>query len=172
MNLGKTKVISQFTPETNILVAGVLSVTGDIVDNTDPTNPIVMDGVKTIKRSLTAGQIRGMAASHVSLLPAPGAGKAYQIIAACISFHYGGVSFDHTNSLRVGAVGAATYQIDAKDCFMTTASYFKTLPLINNSSAYVTNVVENAALEITSDSTASVGNSTADLYVTYRIITL
>jgi len=118
--------------------------------------------------SLSAAQIKTLNSVPVDAVAAPGANKAIEVVSASISFTWVGVAFDHAfPECGLKTDTAAANQAGGGD-FTLTASFFTRFTIFATNS---TTVVANKKLQISAaaDSTAS-GDSTAKIYIQYRII--
>ena len=134
-----------------------------------------IDGSKFIlntKISLSAAQIKTISTIPISVIPAPGAGKVIEIISAFLKFNYGTVTFDAgTNrslSLDTSTSSAIQYET-ANNILNRTSSTIKTF---DKGLSKPNVLVENQPIYVDGGSDSTVGDSTIDLYINYRIITL
>jgi len=133
-----------------------------------------IDGEKFIlhkKVSLSAAQIRTANSVPVSLISAPGAGKVIEVLSGSVNFQYGTVAFDSGSTafgLQINT--AATYQFAANGYLNGTSNVFA---LIGVTYSNTTQLVANEPLNfVLLGADATVGDSTMDIYINYRIITL
>ena len=123
------------------------------------------------KVSLTASQIRTANSVPVSLISAPGDGKVIEVLSASVNFQYGSVAFDSWSTafgLQINT--AATYQFTANGYLNGTSNVFA---LIGVNYSNTTKLVANEPLNfVLLGADATVGDSTMDIYINYRIITL
>ena len=167
-----TKKISDLTAKTTELQKLDLLNVSEWNGATYDTKSI--DGEKFIlstKVSLSAAQIKTANSVPVSLISAPGAGKAIEVISASVNFQYGSVAFDSgSTAFELKINTASTRQFIASGYLNGTSSVFA---LMGVNSAITTQLVANEPLNFAlSGADATVGDSTIDLYINYRIITL
>ena len=134
-----------------------------------------IDGSKFIlqtKVSLSAAQIKTISTIPISVIPAPGAGKVIEIISAFLKFNYGTVTFDAgaSRSLAIYTSTSSAIQYEtANDILNRTSS---TIQTFDKGSSKPDALVENQPIYVDGGSNSTVGDSTIDLYINYRIITL
>lgn len=163
-----------------VLTIGAGSVTGSkIAANTVDYANIALDVAASATVSLTAAQLTGMYAAPVQLIAAPGSGKliiidsilwdiaydsAQYTAGGAIQAQYG-ATVDGAGPAASGSLAAATLNAVAANSFLSNAG-----------SAGLLNVSRTASLNTAvylSNATApfATGNSTATLYVKYRVVT-
>ena len=124
------------------------------------------------KVSLTAAQIKTISSVPVSVIAAPGAGKVIEIVSAFLSFNYGTVTFDAAASFEVSlytdTAGGRQYTT-ANNILNRTSS---TIQTFDKDASTASQLVDNKAIFIDGGDDSTVGDSTIDLYIDYRIITL
>jgi len=146
-----------------------LQVLQSIVKNLqDINNTTTALGLYTTTISLSAAQIKTLNSVPVDAVAAPGAGKAIEVVSASIAFTWVGVAFDHAfPQCGLKTDTAAGNQADGGD-FTLTASYFTRFTIFATND---TSVVANKKLQITANAdSAAVGDSTAKIYIQYRIL--
>lgn len=125
------------------------------------------------KVSLTAAQIKTISTIPISVIPAPGAGKVIEIISAFLKFNYGTVPFDASflnYSLSLYTITADNRQFKtANNILNRTSSTFETFDKLPSAPDQL---AENKAIVVEGNDDSTVGDSTIDLYINYRIITL
>jgi len=123
------------------------------------------------KVSLTAAQIKSANSVPVSLIATPGVGKVIEVVSALANFQYGTVAFDSgSTAFELQINTAATHQFLLSGILNGTASVFA---MMGVNSATTTQIVANEPLNfVLTGADATVGDSTIDLYINYRIITL
>ena len=124
------------------------------------------------KVSLTAAQIKTISTIPISVIPAPGAGKVIEIISAFLKFNYGTVTFDASfgYGLSLYTLTAAVRQFEtANNILNRTSSTIQTLDKIGGAP---NELVDNQPILVDGNDDSTVGDSTIDLYINYRIITL
>lgn len=139
---------------------------------------IALDVAATATVALTAAQINGMYATPVQLIAAPGSGKLILIDSILWDIAYGAAQFASGGAIQAqygntvhGAGSPASASIAAATLNGVAASGF----IANGSGAATLNApatVENTAVYI-SNATGSftTGDSTANLYIRYRVVT-
>jgi hypothetical protein len=139
-------------------------------DLIDSIPNIIDDAIqlKAVKVSLTAAQVKAGFTTPVEAIANPGAGKAIEVVSASEKLNFGTIAFDNAtySFLKANDVSvneqASCGNISAGDSRIGRFS-------IANSGIQV---MENKAVMITFDSDSTVGDSTVDYYIVYRIITL
>lgn len=130
----------------------------------------------SIKRTLTAAEVKTSFSSPIDLVAAPGAGKAIEYLSCFARLNYNSIAFDagvmslrypsSVNALAVSGDGSwpsgftanSIYRLGAYDYILTSS---------------MGDMIENEALRFgfyAADATT--GDSTMDVYLTYRIVTL
>jgi len=140
------------------------SVTPDILDAL--VNALAVSNVLEKKVSLTALQIQNGFSFPIELLPAPGVGKAIEIMNQVVKFNFGSVSFTSTD-MNCSIKTAAKPQMDYTGMNRGDNDF---VSLTKNQGT--DNMVENQSYIAQMDSDSLVGDSTIDIYLAYRIVTL
>ena len=124
--------------------------------------------ILSVKVSLNAAQL--LAATKVDAVAAPGAGYAIEVICASVKYTHVSTAYDVGTNIVIFNDTATNSQTKTPDILGLTASNFsKTIEII----ATTTNqLVENKKLQVSSNLASTVGDGTADVYITYRIIEL
>ena len=168
-----TKKISDLTAKTTELQKLDLLNVSEWNGETYDTKSI--DGSKFIlstKVSLSAAQIKTISTVPISVIAAPGAGKVIEIVSAFLSFNYGTVTFDAAAdfevSLYTDTAGARQFST-ANNILNKTSS---TIQTFDKDASTSSQLVDNKAIFIDGGDDSTVGDSTIDLYINYRIITL
>ena len=168
-----TKKISDLTAKTTELQKLDLLNVSEWNGATYDTKSI--DGEKFIlstKVSLSAAQIKTVNSVPVSVISAPGSGKVIEIVSAFLSFNYGTVTFDAAASFEVSlytdTAGGRQYST-ANNILNKTSS---TIQTFDKDASTASQLVDNKAIFIDGGDDSTVGDSTIDLYINYRIITL
>jgi hypothetical protein len=133
-----------------------------------PTGPGGADFLFT-KVSLTASEIKSASSTPITAISSGGLGTAIEIISMTVNLIYGSVKFDGTTYIYIGAstasAGAAMYY----NIISYSANRFiKGFPLNPN----LSNLVENDDIVLYTSQDSVGGDSSLDVYITYRIITL
>ena len=167
-----TKKISDLTAKTTELQKLDLLNVSEWNGATYDTKSIAGSGFILHKKvSLTAAQIKTGNSVPITLITAPGAGFAIEVISALYNFQYGTVAFDSGGSqFELKTDTAAQKQMLSAAVLNGTTSLFSKF---DSSYVAATQIVDNKALTFKlSGADATVGDSTIDLYINYRIITL
>ena len=125
--------------------------------------------INTAKVTLTAAQIKTLNTVPVSIVVAPGSGYAIQVLDGSVRTIPGTVAFTNTD-LNLTVTGAAIHQAYCEPPFDTLVAGHVKMTLDTDST--VTALVDNAALRITGSADSAVGDSTAVVYITYKILKL
>ena len=168
-----TKKISDLTAKTTELQKLDLLNVSEWNGATYDTKSI--DGEKFIlstKVSLSAAQIKTISTVPVSVISAPGAGKVIEIVSAFLSFNYGTVTFDASFNFEVSLYtdtsGGRQFST-ANNILNRTSS---TIQTFDKDASTASQLVANKAIFVDGGDDSTVGDSTIDLYINYRIITL
>ena len=166
------KKISDLTAKTTNLQKEDLLNVSEWNGATYDTKSISGEGfILTKKISLAAVQILNAGTVPVVLVAATGAGTFIEVVSASYNFVYGATAFDSS---------LATFELITNTA---TAEQFKSASILNGTSnvfskffqnsSTSTQLVDNEPLNFALTGTdATVGDSTMDLYINYRIITL
>lgn len=141
----------------------------DIIDNV--INYMNSNVIYNIAFSLTAAQVKTLYSIPIEVIPAPGVGYAIEVITASSRLNYGSVAFNSAGTALILQTDTAAYPQTASDTILNNTSNVFSKHLHKTSDTV--QLVENKALMIsiaTADST--LGDSTIDTYISYRIITL
>ena len=128
-------------------------------------------GYLTATYSLNVGEIKTLNSFPITIVAAPAAGLAIEVISGTAKLTWGSVAFDN-GDLDLLTDTAATYQAASAGTFLNaTADADTRFSMIPNSTG--TQVLSAKALTLwsTADSSAT-GDSTIKVYITYRLITL
>jgi hypothetical protein len=126
----------------------------------------------TAKLTIATADVLHLNTTPIEIVAAPGAGYAIEVISASMKMVYVSATYATNTSLELITAGATNSQASTviKNSASTIRRFADATTL---SSATATQLVENAALNVTvasGDPTA--GDSDITIYVTYRIITL
>ncbi len=156
-----------------VLVPDVSSDTGYTSCKIKPSS--VGGDMLSIKVNLTAAQIKTLFSVPVELIPTPGAGKVIEVVSAFGKLNYNSVAFDGGSSLLLKIDTANQPQFDDMGSALhtSTANSILKFEIYASVSANDKQLVSDKALMAAFDNADSVnGNSTMDLYITYKIVTL
>ncbi len=127
-----------------------------------------------MKFSISSASIQSLNSSPVQLIPAPGVGKAIEVISAIGAIDsYGGTPYDDHFVLSLKTDTAEDEQFFNTDLLASSAARRYRFEGYYNPSTTYSQFAENEALQLycpTGD--PATGNSDITLYLTYRIITL
>lgn len=130
------------------------------------------DGFLTLKYTLTATQIKTLNSVPVTIIPAPGAGKAIVCFYAGMNYKRGTISFS-TGASQFNFLSDLTNfnaQLVSQSFIDGSQSCFPIAVLVNVND---TQIIENTPLYVRFDNgDSTVGNGTVDVYITYQIIIL
>ena len=147
---------------------GVQSVLGDNVDNTDPFNPVV-EGFKTDVITLSSAQILLLFTTPQVLVPAQGVGKAIIVESVQMKLNYATTPYATNTTIKmVNPTGDQDYFLSSNVLPAVVSSLF-TMKQVNGTAKIVAN--EPFQLSVNTGNPTA-GDSTIDVYVTYKIITL
>ena len=123
------------------------------------------------KVSLAAVQITNAGTVPVTLIAAAGAGYAIEVVSAMYNFKYGATAFDSSSStFELITDTATTEQFRSAGILNGTSNVFRKFDQISSTT---TQIVDNKALNFVLTGTdATVGDSTMDIYINYRIVTI
>jgi hypothetical protein len=177
---GWTTVLGFFTVK--VLEASVPSLT-DYVDNSQTVkqyvdSQLVSAGtVKTLHVSLTASQLKSLNSSPVEIIPAPGAGRILNVIAAVGKFTTGVEAFDQNNSDAVLAyAGDPTNPISLEfgpdgTALVDQLSVFEPINIAINTVGVSNMANQNVSLVATSDAGPH-GDGTFEVWIWYTVTSL
>lgn len=140
-----------------------------------PGGTLVGGGVMVSRVSLTAAQIRASNVTPISLVAAPGPGKANMLLQAVYSYAYGTVAYTNTNGLGgyiyfgslSGPIVDTSYVSQYADNEVFTALSSSATVSLNN----YQNITANAPLVYGGGSYTG-GDGTGSITVVYYIVTL
>ena len=126
-------------------------------------------GLTTTKVTLSAAEVIALNITPITLIGAPGVGKALIVLDFKARLNFNSVPFNK-GELRIYQNRVDRYTHFINQAWRQTASSVTGLSEI--SGIYDTTWGENFALEVISNLTGGGGDSTIDLYITYKTITL
>jgi hypothetical protein len=126
---------------------------------------------------LSAADITTLFSAPVTIIPAPGAGKAISLISGLVLYKFNSVAFDGPLHAGLNYSSLPNPQSDAlivlNDVFKQTASTFSAgLQAQETEPYYPTANIENAAIVLAGNADAMVGDGTAVVICTYYIVDL
>lgn len=126
----------------------------------------------TASRTLSAAEIRTANSNPITFIAAPGPGLAIKVIDSEVNYMPGGVGFT-SNSFSLIINTATQAQTGGSGSYLTSgvSQTFGEMLEQNVADGQIQHV-SNQSLLITTDSDSAVGNGTATIYLTYRLITL
>ncbi len=126
----------------------------------------------SVKISLTAAQI--LAATKVTVVAAPGAGKGVFPLYAAVVYTHNGVVYDTGQDLVLQIDTAATHLLETPQSGtgMLKNAASTALQFLSPSASLSSQFVANKKLEIFADAGSGAGDGTAEVYITYRIVEL
>lgn len=133
------------------------------------------DQLKTLTVNLSSANITGMFATPFEIIPAPGAGKVIAFETVVFSFTYVSIAYANGGEVRLQGNGTTTKLFTAPVAdtgpMRGTASFVRYA--VAETGAGAITLVANTAVNITNAGSAfDTGNSTAKVFIKYRIITL
>ena len=164
------KKISELTAKTTDLQPLDLLEVSEWNGATYDTKSISGSGLILQKKvSITAAELLTANSSPINLIDAAGVGTALEVLSVLVKFNYGTVTFD-------GASGTVNFNVDT-----ATDDFFEYADLLSQTSSslgfafsnsFPNKTVENQEFHLIANNDSTVGDSTMDLYINYRIITL
>ena len=157
-------------PLPTVFVKEIIAGTNVTVDASDPQRPIVsatgIGAMVTQKISLSATQIKNLGTTPIEAIPTPGAGNIIQLFGLMLQLNWNSVAFDN-NTLIVETTGAL-------DAWNVESSFLNLTASINRTIAvdHGTLTLVNSPVVITGTDSVATGDSTVDVYITYKIIAL
>lgn len=158
--------------------AAINQLTGDVTagPGTGSVAATLAEAVRvvTTKVTILAADVATLNSVPVALIPAPGAGKAIQVLGVFGRMTFAAAAYATNTDVLIRPVGATTYMAHNTNLLLTTAGVaIQEFALGDNSVTDNNALVANAALEAsigTGDPTG--GGGDLDLYITYTIVTL
>jgi hypothetical protein len=125
----------------------------------------------TAKLTIATADVLTLNTTPIEIVVAPGAGYAIEVISASMKMVYVSATYATNTSLELITAGATNSQASTviKNSASTIRRFADATTL---ASATATQLVENAALNVTVASGDPTGDSDITVYCTYRIITL
>lgn len=147
------------------------AVSGDAsLSNTGVLTLVGSVRVITQRISLTSGQILALNGTPITLISAPGTGKAIDLLSASARLTYGTTTYAANTALHIRMNTAGSdYLANNSNVLGHASNAFGTFDLAEG----VNNIIENKAVEVfVSGGNPTTGDGTLDIYVTYKITTL
>ena len=157
------------------------TITIAVDSNSIDTDELVEDTIQQAQVTLTAAQIKALAATQITLVAAPGAGKAIQFLGAMLKLNYGSEVFtESADNLVIKYTNASGVAVsDVVEC---TGFIDQSADTITNAIPVKDAIVaaascENQALVIDNNGDGEFGgnasnDSTISVDVSYRVVTL
>jgi hypothetical protein len=155
--------------------AGVLTIANNAVD----FGQLALDVMQTVTINLTAAQIKGIWATPIQLIAAPGSGKLILVDSMLWDIHYGTVQYasggtiaaQYGNTSSGGGAPASNGLTSSVFNSVNVNGFLQNLGIIN-SQFFASSFALNAAIYLSNQTAAfTTGDSTATLYVRYHIVT-
>jgi len=169
-----------FAALTQVQINALTPVLGQMVRNTDLNviqyyNGAAWNNVATVstdtatvlykKVTLSSAQILASNTTPIELIAAPGAGYMIDVLSLVFKFNYNSIAYATNTSMK-----------PRYDTSLTPFSSFDIssgVSYIIKDETFTVNILENKSVEIFTDSgDPTAGNSTIDIYLTYRIVTI
>jgi len=127
--------------------------------------------IKSASLSILSADVLTLNSIPKTIVFAPGAGYAIQVISASLKLDFNSVAYATNTRLELLASGAAHYQITFNNSVLSSGS--DTWNHVSAPSVSGTNIIENADLQVTVDTgDPTAGDSDITVYVLYQIIEL
>lgn len=147
---------------------------GDEYYNEELKNKVVHDGVNTVANaqlkqvtsSLSAAQL--LAGTQVEIVPSPGAGYAIEVHSLSVDYTHNGTSYDVGKVIQARIDTASVDQFATGNILIGVVSVF--VKGIKGISIAFSSLIADKSLKIGADAASTVGNGTAEVYTTYRLI--
>lgn len=128
-------------------------------------------GLKEIKRTLTSAEILTINSVPIDTgIPLPTASQAIQVVSAAMRLNYGTVTFDGASGNLQLYADTSTVSQASNSSIVTAGADLFVQCSINTSGT--TQLIANKKLMIKGNTDSTVGDSTIDVYVAYRVINL
>lgn len=149
--------------------------------NSIDTDELVEDTIQQAQVTLTAAQIKALAATQITLVAAPGAGKAVHFMGALLKLNYGSEVFtESADNLVIKYTNASGVAVsDVIECtgFIDQSADTITSAVPVKDAIVAASACENQALVIDNNGDGEFGgnasnDSTISIDVSYRVVTL
>jgi hypothetical protein len=130
--------------------------------------PIILEASVTI----ASADVLQLNSTPIEIVAAPGAGYAIEVVSASVKIDFNSAAYATNTAIQLIVNGATTAQYGGGILNATVATT-KKLPEISTSSSTTTQLITNAALQVsTLIGNPTAGDSDITVYITYRIIML
>jgi hypothetical protein len=152
----------------------------DVTFDTNPSGDVdvvilskggTFSGNKLLETKLTLTDTQIKAGTPIEIIPACGVGKAVRIIEASARMVFNTTPYDGTGQMTLITDTATLEQVKTSSFYTGSISLFNSFIHIVGTPAKP-QLVENKAVNIAFGTSATVGDSPIDVYVSYRIIDL
>jgi len=165
VSAGLVNVAAINSPPRTITESNIVYIGNQVFRNSSTTLDIL-----SIKVSLTAAQIKTINSVHVDTgIESPGPGFAIEILSAMERFNYGTTPFTSTYlalTTPISSGGGFQFYLLGLD------SNFSFIEKMDQNNLAAAEVYEDQKIIVSGDADSAVGDSTVDLYIYYRIVTL
>ena len=126
-----------------------------------------------VKVTLSSAQILDLSDTPVTLIPAPGAGKAIEVIGFMARMNFNSTAYDTNTTLHILADTAQEPQFQSDDFLVATATVIQHFQQVVTLGTSDSTIIENKAITAFVPGADPLnGDSTADIYLSYLIKTL
>ena len=133
----------------------------------------ITDKVFTTKVSLTSAQILALYTTPIQLLPAPGAGLVYEILAVTGRINFLTAAYaTHTELDIIDATTGNAIFKETSALLTATSTTVSEMPVNVNANAGVIKTANGAIKASVPVGNPATGGGSVDLYLTYKIVTL
>lgn len=151
----------------------VVAGSGVSVAGTAPTYTVsVTNPICNTTLSLSSTDIKNATTIPIQIVAAPGSGYAIEVVSASVSYTYGGTAFDANSGITLLTETAASTNYQAISGLNISTANSSRITRFAIQATTGNSLIDNKALDISTQSDSTVGNGTAKVYLSYRIITL
>lgn len=131
----------------------------------------------SLKKSITSSQILSLDSSPITLINSPGSGKVIEVVSGFIKLNFVSIGYGNPSKFLISCLSKIVEpQLISNFVFLGSVSTEIT-KLVHQEADYLTYVsnstlVENESIVISLETPPTLGNSTVDVYLTYRIVDL
>jgi hypothetical protein len=133
-----------------------------------PTEPLSQIN-NTIKKTVTAAQLKTLSSSPIDIIPAPGVGKMISVLRCVAVLKWGSVAFDN-NPIILKPNGA--FSIWVMTTFLSATANSKKMFRADPNASTTSELLENTKMILTGTDSVATGDSEVDIFVNYEIIEL